>query len=423
MKTPQDMDKPFIEIPKQRRNNRLNSFFAGAGTTVAVLALGVGGFLFYQAMEFGQVRNPFNLPATKSRTPIPTPPPATVASPSPGAGLGVPVPPNPYLQPALANKAQIELVSVKRIPGTPDEVNVEMRINRVGENAIASDTINIGTTTGRNPVTNETYKSVAPLKRSSGTVSLFNMRQGQPADAYVVLKVPQGVTLIDIFVENTGTFKNVLVADADQGWSGLSPLPTAVPTPGASTNPFTPFGKTPPITETIPIPGTKTPVLPTPGLATPTPKSSGVTPLPSPGAREEKKGQNSDPDKSVQKAFGNQAQVQLVSVQRVVNPQTGKGDFVNVQLRIRRLADEVNAKNAINVGRITARNSVSNTVYNAVESPGAISSIALNSIPKGESVNAAIALKIPPGVQVVDIYVPETGTFEQVQISRPSPID
>jgi hypothetical protein len=239
-----------------------------------------------------------------------------------------------------------------------------------------------------------------------------------------VLKVPQGVTLIDIFIENTGTFKNVLVADADQGWSAIPPVPNSLPTPGTTTNPLTPFGKTPPITETIPIPGTKTPVLPTPGLATPTPKTSGVTPpLPSPGRREEKKGQNSDSDKSVQKAFGNQAQVQLVSVQRVVNPQTGKGDFVNVQLRIRRLGDEVSARNAINLGRITAKNPVSDTVYNAVESPGSTSAISLNSIPKGESVNANIALKVPPGVQVVDIYVPETGTFEQVQISRPSPID
>lgn len=425
MKTPQEMDRPTPEVPNPRRGNKLNSFLAGIATMLALLALGVGGFLFYKAMDLVEIKNPFNFPTRRNRSSV-TPSPVTPVPISPSPEASIPVPPNPYVQPALANKGQIELISVKRIPGTPDEVSVEMRVNRVVNNVLASDTINIGGTTARNPVTNETYKSVEPLKRSAGTVSLFNMRQGQPVDAYVVLKVPQQVTLIDIFVENTGTFKNVLVADATStGLPPIPPLPTAAPTPGSipgATPQISPLGKTPPIQETIPIPGTTPPTLPAPRLATPTPKGSSQSSA-SPSAKESKTGQNTDTDPLVKKAYGNKAQVEILSVERVLNPETGKGDVVNVQMRVRRLADRVEPTNIINLPQTKARNPVSDNTYNAVSVAGNSNNpIALSNIPKGDSVNANVSLRVPEGVQMVDIYVPETGTFQQVQITRPSSV-
>jgi hypothetical protein len=427
MKTPnKEIDQLDPQIPTQRRGNNLNSFLAGAATTLALLALGVGGYLLYRGTDLIAVSNLFNRQTREVASPNATPA-------SPPAATNLPAAPNPYVQPALGNKAQVELISVKRIPGTPNEVSVEMRLNRVADNIVTTDTINIGATTARNPVTNEAYKSVDPQKRSSGQAYLFAMPQGQPADGYVVLKVPPGVTLIDILVPDTGLFKNVLVADAEPVLPNLPTLPA--PTPGTGATPGTPatpsvnpLGKAPAIQETIPIPGTSTPVFPTPKTTTVAPESSVPQPLASPTTKPDKKGaapeakkeSNADASKYIQKAYGNKAQVQLLAVDRIENSRTGKRDLVNVQLRIHRLADEIDATNAINVRETIARNPVSDNTYAPVPSPSTAGAIQLYSIPKGQSVDVDVSLRVPEGVQVLDIYVPQTGTFQQVQISRPS---
>jgi hypothetical protein len=434
MKTPnqeQQFDQSVAQIPQPRRGKNLNGFFAGAAT---MLLLGAGGFLLYQGMDLGQVKLPFNLSANRKSTTV-TPPPATNVSPSPTTSI--PTSSNPYVQSALGNKAQVELLSVKRIPEMPDEVTVEFRVNRVADQVATRDTINIGATKARNPVTNETYKSVNPENRSSGPIALFTLRQGQSLDGYVVLKVPRGITLIDVFLENTGTFKNVLVGDGEPALQLTPPLATPKPTTGANSLPtptvnpaISPFGKSPAIQETIPIPGTTTPVFPSPKTTTIAPEGA-IQPLDSSSSkpdnkgdkREDIRGQNAPASKSGKKAFGNKAQVDLVSVERVENPQTGKRDLVKVQMRVRRLANEVGRRDVINIPEITARNYVSNTIYKSVPVASSTASIALNSIPKGESMDASVAIKVPEGVQFIDIYVPETGTFEEVEINRPSPVE
>jgi hypothetical protein len=434
MKTPnqeQEFDQPVTRIPQPRRGKNLNGFFAGAAT---MLLLGGGGFLLYQGMDLGQANLPFNLPLNRNRSKV-TPSPATNISPSPTSSL--PTSSNPYVQSALANKAQVELLSVKRIPEMPDEVTVEFRVNRVADKVATSDMINIGATTARNPVTNETYKSVDPQNRSSGPIALFTVPQGQTLDGYVVLKVPRGITLIDVFLENTGTFKNVLVADGEPALQLTPPLATPTPTAGGTALPtpkvnpsISPLGKAPAIQETIPIPGTTTPVFPSPKTTTIAPEgvikpldSSSEKPDNKAGKREDIRGQNIPAGNSAKNAFGNKAQVQLLSVQRVENPQSGKRDLVTVQMRVSRLADNVVRTDVINIPQISARNSVSNTIYQSVPVASSTGSIRLNSIPKGESVDASVVIKVPEGVQFVDISVPETGTFQEVQITRASPVE
>lgn len=434
MKTPnqeQQFDQTVARIPQPRRGKNLNGFFAGAAT---MLLFGAGGFLLYQGMDLGQANLPFNFPINRNRSTV-TPSPATNVSPSPTSSL--PAPSNPYLQSALGNKAQVELLSVKRIPELPDQVTVEFRVNRVADQVATKDMINIGATTARNPVTNETYKSVDSETRSSGPIALFTLRQGQPLDGYVVLKVPRGITLIDVFVENTGTFKNVLVADAEPALQLTPPVATPIPTTGANSLPtptvnpsVSPLGKAPAIQETIPIPGTRTPVFPSPKTTTIAPEGA-IEPLDSSssqsgnkgGKREDTQGQSTAAGNSGKKAFGNKAQVDLVSVQRVENPQSGKRDFVTVQMRVRRLADNVGRTDVINIPEITARNYVSKTIYKAVPVASSTGSIALNSIPIGQSVDASVVLKVPEGVQFVDIDVPQAGTFEEVEIIRVSPVE
>lgn len=123
------------------------------------------------------------------------------------------VQPGQFVQSALNNKAQVELLKVNRILGQRDVVNVQVRLRALRpDKAVGSDSIYMGGTTARNPETSETYKDVNG--ESTGSVSLFQMRlQNQSsADAYVWLRVPEGVNIIDIYMPNTQAFKNVPIA-------------------------------------------------------------------------------------------------------------------------------------------------------------------------------------------------------------------
>jgi hypothetical protein len=125
--------------------------------------------------------------------------------------------PGEFLQPSFGNKAQVELLSVKRIkdPETAnrDVVNVQMRIRRLASDGIsAAETVAVYNTTARNPDTSETYKGVN-FKRSTGNVSLFSLRPNASADAYVWLRIPEGVNSLDVFVPDTAAFKNVPISN------------------------------------------------------------------------------------------------------------------------------------------------------------------------------------------------------------------
>ncbi|MBD2184667.1 hypothetical protein H6S82_07740 [Planktothrix sp. FACHB-1355] len=120
-----------------------------------------------------------------------------------------------------------------------------------------------------------------------------------------------------------------------------------------------------------------------------------------------------------QLAFGTKAQVELLSAKRIADPQTGNRDVVNVQMRIRRLADKVAANNLIPVGETTARNTVTSETYKAVNPrQNATGTISLSEIRPGASVDAYVWLKVPPNANTLDIFIPETGAIKNVPISN-----
>ena len=104
-----------------------------------------------------------------------------------------------------------------------------MLINRLAGDVAGSDMINVGSTSARNPLTNETYQGVDFFKRSSGMMPLSPMNPGQPVEGYVVLKVPAAVRAIDIFVPESEVevFKNVPIADANQVPSAANKSPVS----------------------------------------------------------------------------------------------------------------------------------------------------------------------------------------------------
>lgn len=284
------------------------------------------------------------------------------------------------VQPALGNKARVELTAVRRIPGAADEVSVEMRLERLSDNVTRGDVISVGSTAARNPINSETYTAIDFFKRSSGAASLFEMGRGEPVEGYVVLNVPAGVKAIDIYVDNTQPFKNVAIADANPVAGVVNNPPVAPSTSSASS--------------TL-----------APAQQVPSALNNSVT---------------IQPNQYVQNALGTKAQVELLAVKRIKDPELQTRDVVNVQMRIRRLTPEnPSGMDMITVGSTTARNPDTSETYKGVDftkhSTGTVSLVQMR--PRS-SVDAYVWLRVPEGVNTLDIFVPETAAFKNVPISN-----
>ncbi|WP_026100057.1 hypothetical protein [Fortiea contorta] len=203
----------------------MSTFLSGVSVFLSTVALICGGYAAYEVVNLRQTLNntvSTNTASNATTTPVSTektippepqvspektiPTPATVSAFQPGQ----------FVQPAFGNKAKIELLSAKRIkdPETAnrDVVNVQMRIRRQAADGIAdTDTISVVNTIARNPDTSETYKGIS-ANRSTGSVSLSQLRPNASADAYIWIRVPDGVNNLDIFVPDTAAFKNVPIS-------------------------------------------------------------------------------------------------------------------------------------------------------------------------------------------------------------------
>lgn len=216
-----------FSIEKIIQNIHSNSVVAILTTLVSLGS----GFLIYQLLPKQPVTAPGN-----SQSGEVTLPKSSGETSTPQAEAGeVGIEPGQLVQPALGNRALVELTAVRRIPGEPERVNVEMRFkhnpdgdrdtsnSRYGTRQIFSGPFgggigivsDVGFTTARNPITSETYKAFDPSNRASGRVSLSSIHEGQPVEGYVVLDVPSGVNAIDISISNAATFKNVPISNAN----------------------------------------------------------------------------------------------------------------------------------------------------------------------------------------------------------------
>jgi hypothetical protein len=217
-------------MESQKRNNGMNNFFSGIAVVLSTFACLIGGFTLYKVASLEQKVETLSQTAanlekaqaslSQNSTPENTPSQSTVPTPSDS-----PVPPvnNTGIQPgqfvqfAFGNKAQIELLAVKRIKdpetGTRDVVNVQFRARRLVRDGETNPygLISMDNTTARNPDTSETYKALGSQK-STGYVNLNSVKRGASVDAYVWLKVPEGANALDIYIPETQVFKNVSIA-------------------------------------------------------------------------------------------------------------------------------------------------------------------------------------------------------------------
>ena len=203
----------------RNRGNGVSTFLSGVAVLLSTLALGCSGYVAYEVFTLRQTLNATNTASntipTQVASPTATTSPQATVSPSPGTTSAIS--PGQFVQPAFGKKAEVELLSAKRIKdpetGNRDVVNLQMRIRRLAtDGVVGGDIISVASTTARNPETSVTYKGVA-LNRSTGSVSLFQVRPQASADAYIWLRVPDGVNNLDIFVPDTAAFKNVPISN------------------------------------------------------------------------------------------------------------------------------------------------------------------------------------------------------------------
>jgi hypothetical protein len=123
------------------------------------------------------------------------------------------------------------------------------------------------------------------------------------------------------------------------------------------------------------------------------------------------------PGQYVQKALGTKAEVELLKVKRIKDPEAGTYDVVNIQMRLRRLAPKDISMSVIYVGETTARNPDTNETYEAVDSSErSTGAITLSSLRPQASVDAYVWLRVPEGATNLDIFIPETAAFQNIPI-------
>lgn len=205
----------------------MSTFLSGVAVLLSSLALVCGGYAAYEVFTLRQTLNTTNVSTGNVTAPVSnstekpiSAEPITSTSPAKSTSETATtsaIQPGQFVQPAFGNKAEVELLSAKRIKdpasGNRDVVNVQMRIRRLATERVGGgDIISVAGTTARNPDTSEAYKGVA-LDRSTGSVSLFQLRPKASADAYIWVRVPDGVNKLDIFVPDTAAFKNVPISN------------------------------------------------------------------------------------------------------------------------------------------------------------------------------------------------------------------
>ncbi len=107
-------------------------------------------------------------------------------------------------------------------------------------------------------------------------------------------------------------------------------------------------------------------VAPTPAPATDSSPAQDTVIVPSP-AQTSLGNSATQPGQFVQNAYGTKARVELLSVKWIQDPEVGTRDVVNVQMRIRRVAEDVSGSNLTNLGEVSAPNPDTSQTYEPVD--------------------------------------------------------
>ncbi len=221
----------------------MNTFISSIAVLLSVIALGGTGFAIAQIFQLQQ--NFRELNASVQNSPVasespqspPTASPSTVPTTEFNQQANTEIQPGQFVQYAFKDRAQVELLSVKRIQnpdnGQRNVVNVQMRVRNLEgriNNVIVPDQ-----TIARNPQTSERYESYdrvtdkaareqsrrdgtkidrsGRIDRATGAISMGLVKKGSSVDGYVWLLIPEEVQTIDLIIPETATFVAVPISN------------------------------------------------------------------------------------------------------------------------------------------------------------------------------------------------------------------
>nr|WP_290227713.1 hypothetical protein [Trichocoleus desertorum] len=215
-----DAEKPPVRPDSQRQNSANGNLLSKVAILFSVMALTFSGFAIYQVKQLqAPAPSATKTPQSKINPDASSSTSATTTSPTTSATTDIATTePGKLVQLALDNKAEVTLLTAERIQdpdtGNSDVVNVKLRIRRLAENVSAYDFINVGGAVAQEPEsTIATYQPVDPIKKSTGPISLQGIRKEASADAYVWLRVPEGVSTLNIRVPGAEVFEAVKIVN------------------------------------------------------------------------------------------------------------------------------------------------------------------------------------------------------------------
>ena len=122
-----------------------------------------------------------------------------------------------------------------------------------------------------------------------------------------------------------------------------------------------------------------------------------------------------EPGQFVRQGFDNKVKIELLSVNRIQNPESSERNLVVVKMRIKRIVSKGKV-DAISLKQSKSRNPETSEVYRTIPNKSTAYT-SINDLPKDSWGNAYFWLKVPEEINAIDIVIPETAIFERVPIS------
>ncbi len=125
--------------------------------------------------------------------------------------------------------------------------------------------------------------------------------------------------------------------------------------------------------------------------------------------------QRIQPGRFVEPAYSGAGQIELLSADR--GSGASNANIVNLKMRVQRVREQVRGLGDINLAQIVAINTRTNERYPAIDSrtPDG-STVSLYNLRPGSSVDVTVMLRVPQGLNRMDLQIPETVPFRGVPI-------
>ncbi|MCY7322975.1 MAG: hypothetical protein LH660_14530 [Phormidesmis sp. CAN_BIN36] len=129
--------------------------------------------------------------------------------------------------------------------------------------------------------------------------------------------------------------------------------------------------------------------------------------------------QRVEPGRFIQPIYNGDGRIELLSVDRVNG--ASDSNVVNLKMRVQRVREQVTGVGDINLAKTVAINSRTNMRYSAFDFRTPFgNALSLYSLRPGESADVMVMLRVPEGLNRVDLQIPETVLFRGVPIATSS---